>query len=140
MIRTSARAGFWGVILLALSACSPFTQSAADRVVVGVPDGFREGSIAPEIPSTAAPRAGWVSDDKFGIVLLGSSSCPPTVTRLTVVSPDEMTFSVDSRPRGTCTDDAIPTTHIFQVPPEITQRPVRLVPDPPSGIDQILLP
>lgn len=134
------KVGFWGVILLALGACSAFTQSAADRVVVGVPEGFREGSIAPEIASTASPRAGWVSDDEFGIVLLGSSSCPPTVTRLTVVSPDEMSFSVDSRQRGNCTDDAIPTTHIFQVPPEITQRPVRLVPKPPSEIDHIVLP
>lgn len=129
-------------VTLALSACSVFAQSVADRVIVGVPDGFQEGTIVPDPGSAASPRAGWVSGEEFAIVLWGSSSCPPLITKLTAVSADEIAFSVDfsRRGRGNCTDDAVLTTHVFQVPPGITERPVKLIPDPSFEIDHILLP
>lgn len=129
-------------IVLMLASCSMFSQSAADRVVGGVPDGFRDGSVVPVQSYLASPRAGWVNDEEFGIVLVGSSSCPPTITKMRVVSDDEITFSVNSSRigRGNCTDDAAPRTHIFQVPPEVTERPILLIPESFSEIDHILLP
>lgn len=129
-------------IVLMLASCSMFSQSAADRVVGGVPEGFREGSVVPVQSYLASPRAGWVNDEEFGIVLTGSSSCPPVVTKMRALSADEITFSVNfSRlGRGHCTDDAAPRTHIFQVPPEVTERPIRLIPESFSEIDHILLP
>lgn len=127
-------------LLLLMGACSTSSLGAADRVEGGVPDGFREGEVVPVQEHMAAPRAGWVNDDEFGIVLVGSSSCPPVVTKLRAVSDDEISFSVDSSPRGQCTDDAAPRTNIFQVPDEITERPIKLRSDSFPEIDHILLP
>lgn len=125
---------------LVLTACTLTPQSAADRVVDGVSDEFRTSVEAPDGAIRDLPDAGWVSDDEIGVVLIGSSSCPPVITRMNVVEPDSIRLTVDSRHRGNCTDDASPRTHIFHVPTEVTERPLKIYFGPPSDSEHLLLP
>lgn len=142
VINKALAAALGAAVALALGACSMSSEGAAERVVEGVPNSFQDGSVIPAKGHSASPRAGWVNDEEFGVVLVASSSCPPAVTKTRVISGDEITFSVSSSRsgRGNCTDDAVPRTHVFRVPPEVTERPIKLIPGLPSEIDYILLP
>lgn len=128
------------VVLFLLAACTLAPRSAADRVIDGVPDELQIGEQPGQSLGPLHPDAGWMSEDEFGVVLLGSSSCPPVITRMKVAAPDEITLSVNSSRRGNCTDDASPRTHIFQVPDGVTERPIKLHLDPRGVGEYLLLP
>jgi hypothetical protein len=63
---------------------------------------------------------------EFAVVTYGSSSCPVVSTGSTVLSPNHVAIdAVDTYddPRSpSCTDDLAPTTHVFDVPPDIDRR------------------
>ncbi|MFK0402959.1 hypothetical protein ACIQTT_11560 [Microbacterium sp. NPDC090225] len=106
---------------LLLTGCGT-TQSAANEVVQGLPDGW--SGPQPDLIATE-PVAGWVDgDDSFGIVTFGSSSCPLVAT--SVSAEDARTVTVEFRysSNNPCTADMAMTTHVFTLPADITQRPV----------------
>ncbi|MDR6906079.1 hypothetical protein J2X63_001765 [Agromyces sp. 3263] len=95
--------------------------SKAERVVKGLPKGW-EGT-GPDLLS-GSPTAGWVNEDEFGIVTIGSSSCPPVAGDLQVMAPDQVTISFSPSPHDACTADMAATTHVFKLPPSADGRPL----------------
>jgi len=56
-------------------------QSQAERVITGLPEGWT--GPAPDLLEVV-PVVGWVNADEFGIVTIGSSSCPPVASAFKV--------------------------------------------------------
>lgn len=96
-------------------------RSRADRVVKGVPAGW--DGPDPDLLD-AHPVVGWVSDTEFGVITAGSSSCPVVAGELEVLSTDEMRIEFGPSPHDPCTADMAATTHVFELPTEVEERPV----------------
>ena len=95
--------------------------SRADRVVKGTPPGW--DGPGPD-PLNGQPVVGWVSDTEFGVITIGSSSCPAVAGELEVLDADEVQVEFGPSPRNPCTADMAPTTHVFRLPATVNGRPV----------------
>lgn len=95
--------------------------SHAERVERGIPDGW-EGPN-PDLLD-GVPVVGWVSDTEFGVVTMGSGSCPAVAGELQILGDDSVRIEFGQSPRNPCTADLRATTHIYQLPSEVAVRPV----------------
>lgn len=112
--------------LVALSGCASDPGeggdgSQADRVVRGIPDGW--SGPQPD-PLGGVPVVGWVDDDEFGVITMGSGSCPAVAQEPEVVSDAEIRIDFGPSPYDPCTADMAATTHVFVLPDQVTGRPV----------------
>lgn len=108
-----------------LSACSSSDQppSVADEVVPGLHDRWQ----GPQPDTfTGEPSVGWLSDHRFGIVTIGSSSCVPLARDLRVLDSRTIHVSFESSTESDCTADMAATTHVFTVPPDASERPIEV--------------
>lgn len=95
--------------------------SRADRVVKGVPSEWNgPGSDL----LNGHPVVGWVSDTEFGVITVGSSSCPAVAGELEALGTDKIQIEFGPSPHNPCTADMASTTHVFELPPEVNDRPV----------------
>ena len=95
--------------------------SEADRTTQGIPDGW-DGPV-PD-PLTGQPSAGWIDGDEFAVITMGSGSCPPVPSEPDVVNAGEVHIEFGPSPNEVCTADMSPTTHVFALPDELTDRPL----------------
>ncbi|WP_162893289.1 hypothetical protein [Microbacterium halotolerans] len=109
---------------LCLVACSP-SAPPVGQVVKGLPEGW-EG---PEPDLLAAETTvGWADGGtSFGVVTIGSSSCPVVARSLTTEPPDEITITFEAAAHEECTADSAVTTHVFDLPSEIVESPITIV-------------
>ncbi len=75
-------------------------------------------------PLNGRPVVGWVSETEFGVITMGSSSCPAVAGELEVLDADEVQIEFGPSPRNPCTADMAPTSHVFQLPSAVDGRPV----------------
>ena len=75
-------------------------------------------------PLTGQPAAGWIDDDEFAVITMGSGSCPPVPAEPEVSSPGEVRIEFGPSPHEVCTADMSPTTHVFALPEELIDRPI----------------
>jgi hypothetical protein len=130
LVVRNVRRGFatLGVVcaLLVMPSCgvreSP-TVSVAQSVTAGAPDGVvREPGNAPVVT--------WVEPgEQFAVVTWGSSTCPLFATDVVAGGNHSVTVTFGPSPRDACTDDLEPTTHVFDLPGVITERPITVVVD-----------
>lgn len=119
-----------GLLLLSLGAlagCQALPGgdgSQADRVVRGIPTPW---IAAPQPTPGEGSSVGWTADDEFGVVTMGSGSCPAVAGALRVVSASEVAVEFRQSPRTTCTADMAPTTHLFRLPADVSEEPVTVV-------------
>lgn len=108
-------------VALALTLLAGCASSVADAVYPGSPDGVTiSGSLD-------GPAAGWITEgERFAVVTMGSSSCPVVATELTVVAADQLALTFGRSPNNPCTGDLAPTTHEFDLPADIVERPVQI--------------
>ncbi len=107
------RSGYigFGVLgaLLALTGCA--APGVADTVERGAPDNVDID------PLSGKPAAAWIErGERFAIVTLGSSSCPPVATSISADGDDRIAVTFGPSPNDPCTADIAPTTHTFEVP------------------------
>lgn len=117
-------AGLIGLLAMAGCAGGPGglnDGSQADRVIRGAPENW-EGPD-PD-PFDLRPVVGWVSDTEFGVITLGSSSCPAVAGELQVVADDAIAIEFTQSPHDPCTADLSPTTHVFELPSSVDGRPI----------------
>jgi RNA polymerase sigma-70 factor (ECF subfamily) len=120
------RAGHIGVGLAviavcALAGCTAPGAGVAQKVRPGAPDG-----LVVE-PLSDGPTATWIEPaETFAIVTFGSGSCPSVATALAATGSDRIAVTFGPSPNDPCTADIAPTTHEFDLPDEITNRPVIL--------------
>ena len=118
--------------LLALAGCTPGTPGSdlfgdgtqADQVVKGAPDGW-EGRD-PDLLN-GDPVVGWVSDTEFGVITMGSGSCPAVASELEILDVDEVRVEFGPSPHNPCTADMAATTHVFELPASVSERPVTVI-------------
>lgn len=112
------------MLIAVVSGCaaeSAGPASVAESVVRGVPETW----TGPELDLlNGTPAVGWLSDDEFGVVTIGSSACPPVATSLEVVGAADLRVDFVGSPNDTCSADMGATTHVFRLPGDIDQRPV----------------
>lgn len=111
---TSLLAGAAAVLLLA--GCSG-TQVKPVTDYAGEPKGV-------EAPASSAGGASWAtwmqSGKQLGIVLYGSSTCPPTVQSVSVVASNQLQATLAPASGGVCTHDLVPHTTVFARPGGVT--------------------
>ncbi|GAA1527512.1 hypothetical protein BJ978_001437 [Agromyces terreus] len=73
---------------------------------------------------TGDPIVGWVGESEFGLITFGSSSCPVVAGELHVIDSDDVSIPLSASPNDPCTADMAATTHVFDLPSEVTGRPV----------------
>jgi len=131
-----AAAALLGV--LALSGCGFGPPTVADRVVQGLPDGW-DGPQPDVLSSESA--VGWVDgDDSFGVVLFSSGSCPPVADSVEADDTASVTVAFRASPNDPCTADSVMMTHVFDLPPEVVDRPVTVTIAFPEGSTDLALP
>lgn len=110
------------VLAIATACANPGeTSTVADEVVADIAEGWQGPPPNLVDPTTSA---GWLSDGRFGIVTIGSSSCPPIAESLRVLDSQTVRISFTHSQNDPCTADMSATTHLFVVPDEITNRPL----------------
>ena len=88
---------------------------------------------------TGDPVVGWVGDTEFGVITIGSSSCPPVAGELEVLGTDEVQIGFRPSPHDLCTADMAATTHVFALPSSVRRRPVTVtVQYEESGTEDVL--
>ncbi|WP_092966250.1 hypothetical protein [Agromyces sp. CF514] len=65
-----------------------------------------------------------MGETELGLVTFGSSSCPVVADELKVIDSDDVSIVLRPSPHDPCTADIAATTHVFDLPPEVTGRPV----------------
>ena len=118
--------------LLTMAGCVPGAPgsglfgdgSQADRVVKGIPDGWNGPD--PDLLN-GDPVVGWVNDTEFGVITQGSSSCPHVASELKVLHADEVRVEFGPSPHNPCTADMAATTHVFELPSSVSERPVTVI-------------
>lgn len=106
--------------VLALTGCAG-GGPGSDRTEQGIPDDWT--GPAPD-PLTGEPAAGWIDDDEFAVITMGSGSCPPVPSEPEAVGDDGLRIEFGPSPNEVCTADMSPTTHVFRLPDELTGRPI----------------
>ncbi len=109
-----------GVVAIAtalLASCA--SSGVAESVHPGLPQGFVYANGNEE------PAVGWVDDGvRFAVVTWGSSSCPAVAKEFTFKGDDRVEIAFGQSPQELCTADMAPTTHEFDLPRDITNRPI----------------
>ncbi len=83
--------------------------------------GEPKGVDAPASSAGGASWATWMQSGKqFGIVLYGSSTCPPTVQSVKVIGSNQLEATLSPASGGVCTHDLVPHTTVFATPSEVT--------------------
>ncbi|MDN4616363.1 hypothetical protein P5G50_18090 [Leifsonia sp. F6_8S_P_1B] len=113
----SARAGASVALavlaIAALAGCSGAPQKKPVEDYNGEPKGVQ----APPSSAGGASWAAWLPDaDRFGIVLYGSSTCPPKVQSIAVTADNQVKATLAPAPGGVCTRDYVPHTTVFDTP------------------------
>lgn len=76
---------------------------------------------------SAGPLVGWIDDEQFGVITIGSGSCYPEATAIEATGDASARIAFDMPPEDAiCTADFSPTTHAFTLPPAVTEFPVAL--------------
>ncbi|KAF2412864.1 hypothetical protein B1729_12845 [Microbacterium sp. B35-04] len=121
--RSPATAGLIASLALALFAVTGCAGdgSGAASTVQGIPDSWN-GPV-PD-PLTGQPAAGWIDDDEFAVITMGSGSCPPVPSEPEVADAGAVHIEFGPSPNDICTADMSPTTHVFALPDELTDRPI----------------
>jgi hypothetical protein len=105
--------------VLLLAGCS---GSVARSSEPGIPDGL---SIDQSEGLGAA--AGWIVEGEiFAVVTWGSWSCPRAPVGLEAVGVDQLDLTFDAPSGAVCTADMAATTHTFDLPAVITERPITI--------------
>ncbi|WP_261165654.1 hypothetical protein [Microbacterium sp. Marseille-Q6965] len=121
--------------LLVLTGCATPQQGGAgggeDRTgEVGevLPRDVPSGWTGPQPDGeSAGPLVGWIDDEQFGVITLGSGSCYPEATAIEATGEGSARIDFEMPPDDAiCTADFAPTTHAFTLPPAVTQFPVAL--------------
>jgi hypothetical protein len=126
---------------LAPSIGTPHGHCSCDQAVVaGVSSRCRTACVSRRVISHARscecpgpdllnghPVVGWVSDAEFGVITVGSSSCPAVASELHVLDDDEVRVGFGSSPHDLCTADMAATTHVYELPSSVTGRPVTVI-------------
>lgn len=77
-----------------------------------------------DAPSSSAGGASWAAwleaGEQFGIVLYGSSTCPPTVQSIRTIADNQLEATLAPAPGGVCTRDYVPHTTVFVKPDGMT--------------------
>jgi hypothetical protein len=114
----AALVAFAAAVVL-LAGCS---GSVARSSEPGIPDGL---SIDQSEGLGAA--AGWIVEGEiFAVVTWGSSSCPRAPVGLEAVAVDQLDLTFDAPSGVVCTADMAATTHTFDLPTVITERPITI--------------
>lgn len=115
----------WTGSLMATLAVCLLTGCAAPGVAQSVKPGVSTG-IAIE-PFMEGPVAAWgESGETFLVVTWGSSSCPAVANSMTTEGHDRISMVFKTSGGQVCTADMAPTTHEFELPPDLTGRPVTI--------------
>ncbi|WP_233265520.1 hypothetical protein [Leifsonia sp. AG29] len=73
-----------------------------------------------QAPASSAGGSSWASwldaGQHFGIVLYGSSTCPPKVQSISVEGKSSLKATLAPAPGGVCTRDYVPHTTVFATP------------------------
>ena len=102
--------------VLLLAGCSS-AQVKPDSDYAGEP----KGVDAPASSAGGASWAAWTQNGKqFGIVLYGSSTCPPTVQSVKVIADNQLEATLSPASGGVCTHDLVPHTTVFTTPSSVT--------------------
>lgn len=127
--------------VLTLVGCSggaPDSGSITTDVYSGLPDGTDTGA------GFEQTTAVWLDSghERFAIVTWGSSSCPPIATELTASDAHAISVAFAQPTQEICTADMAATTHEFDLPAEVTQRPVavEVTIQGYDGLTQLALP
>lgn len=100
------------LLVAALAGCSPSQFKPVDDYA-----GEAKGVAAPASSAGGASWAAWLADGRqIGIVLYGSSTCPPLVESISVVSKTAVKAMLAPAPGGVCTRDYAPHTTVFDTP------------------------
>ncbi|MGN6426372.1 MAG: hypothetical protein ACTHMF_06095 [Leifsonia sp.] len=103
-------------LALLLTGCTP-SQTKPLEDYAGEPKGVE----APPSSAGGASWATWLQDgDQFGIVLYGSSTCPPKVQSIRVAQSNQVEATLAPAPGGVCTKDYSPHTTVFATPKGVT--------------------
>ncbi len=119
-LRPAARSlvGVVGALLLlgALAGCtSPGSKPVTDYT------GEPKGVIAPPSSAGGAAYAVWMKNGaQYGIVLYGSSTCPPRVASVDVLASNQLKANLAPIDGGVCTQDLVPHTTVFATPSSVT--------------------
>lgn len=104
------------VAALLLAGCTT-AQVKPDTDYSGEPQGAQP-------PASSAGGASWATflqgGTQFGIVLYGSSTCPPKVQSVTVVASNQLKATLAPASGGVCTHDIVPHTTVFTTPSSVT--------------------
>lgn len=116
-------------------AARPLTAIVAVAAAAVLLAGCSSGQVKPEsdyagepkgveAPASSAGGASWATwmqgGKQFGIVLYGSSTCPPTVQSVKVVSDNRLEATLSPASGGVCTHDLVPHTTVFATPSGVT--------------------
>ncbi|MEY9954183.1 hypothetical protein [Leifsonia sp. EB34] len=115
--RTSVAASAALVAVALLLAGCTSTQVKPAKDYAGEPQGVQP----PASSAGGAAWATWLQNGKqFGIVLNGSSTCPPTVQSVKVVASNQLEATLAPASGGVCTHDIVPHTTVFDTPSGLT--------------------
>ncbi|AAT89830.1 hypothetical protein ATY41_11260 [Leifsonia xyli subsp. xyli] len=120
MIRTSRTAV---ALLLAVSGAALLGGCSTDSSKP-VTDyaGEPKGVDAPASSAGGASWAAWLEQGRqFGIVLYGSSNCPPTVQSIQVTAGNQLQATLAPVSGGVCTQDYVPHTTVFATPARLSK-------------------
>ena len=111
----AASAALVAAALLLAGCTSTQVKPASDHA--GEPQGVQP----PASSAGGASWATWLEDGKqFGIVLYGSSTCPPKVQSVKVVASNQLEATLAPASGGVCTHDIVPHTTVFDTPSGLT--------------------
>lgn len=83
--------------------------------------GEPKGVQAPASSAGGASWATWLQNGKqFGIVIYGSSTCPPTVQSVKVIADNQLEATLSPASGGICSADLAPHTTVFTRPSGVT--------------------
>lgn len=101
-----------GASIVLLAGCTG-AQSKPVENYSGEPKGVQ----APASSAGGASWAAWLEAGKqFGIVLYGSSTCPPTVESVRVIADNQLEATLAPVSGSICTHDIVPHTTVFATP------------------------
>jgi hypothetical protein len=108
------------VALLAIGALWMSGCASAPTTYPGVPEGYTGDALTAEIGGA------WIDEGRsFAIVTWGSSSCPARAGSVDAVDARSIAVEFDSAGGdGPCTADMAATTHEFELPAAVTERPI----------------
>jgi hypothetical protein len=104
------------LVALSLAGCSTSSSKPVDEYA-----GEPKGVEAPASSAGGAAYAVWMKNGgQFAITLYGSSSCPPKIASVSVMSGTRLKATLAPAPGGVCSRDYAPHTTVFATPSGVT--------------------